>query len=164
VRSRIIPKVGLENPAYAKWRRFDPCRRFGSWKQRLFRNRRMRSALTHNFSDKYTTPCASNIPNGLGPAVIVRRANLTNHALLSCSDSLRRRRIDRRANYPPRKQRKNYEYEYKRTFALASPKTLFAPLARGDSTLVRYFQSVNWINNRVSRSLVCHLADHLGKR
>jgi hypothetical protein len=29
--------------------------------------------------------------------------------------------------------------------------------------VVRNFEPVNWINNRVSRSLVCHLADDLSK-
>ena len=59
---------------------------------------RMRSALTFNFSDRYTTPCASSIQNGLNPMVIVRRANLMNRALPSCLDSLRRNGIDRSPN------------------------------------------------------------------
>ena len=54
----------------------------------------MRSALTLNFNDRYTTPCESSIQNGLSPMVIVRRANLMNRALLSYLDSLRRNRID----------------------------------------------------------------------
>jgi len=49
----------------------------------------VRSALTLNFNDRYTTPCGSSIRSGLSPTAIVRRANLMNRALLSCLDSLR---------------------------------------------------------------------------
>src|SRR6266581_5024816 len=74
----------------------------------LFRGGPTRSALTPNFSDKYTTRCASSIQSGLRPTVIVRRANLTNRALLSCSDFLRRKRIGRSPSYRTTKTTKKF--------------------------------------------------------
>ena len=67
----------------------------------------MSSALTLNFSNRCTTPCAPNILNGFSPMVIVRHASPTNRGLLSCSASLRRTKI------------KNYEGKDKKTRALA---------------------------------------------
>src|SRR5437879_10528633 len=86
--------------------------------------------------------------SGLRPTVIVRRANLTNRALLSCSDFLRRKRIGRSPSYRTTKRTRNFGYEYRESCALASAKTRLALLARGDSTLVRHFQPVNWLNPR----------------
>ena len=115
----------------------------------------MRSALTFNFNDRYTTPCASSIQNGLNPMVIVRRANLMNRALLSCLDSLRRNGIDR----PPKlTTKKDYECVYHKTCLMAARS---AALTGGDFTLVRDFQPINWNIGRTPRRLVRHLVDDL---
>jgi hypothetical protein len=49
---------------------------------------------------------------------------------------------------------------HKRT--LASTTTRCTSITRGDSALVRHLQPVDRFNNRISRRLVCHLADQLG--
>ena len=120
-----------------------------------------RCVLTLNFSDRYTTPCASSIQNGLSPMVIVRHANLTNRAWLSRLDFFWRNRIDRPHNQSNSKPTKNCDYHHTKTHALAFAKTRCAALTGGDSTLVRRFQPFNWSNDRTPRRLVRHLVDDL---
>src|SRR6478609_3980109 len=121
----------------------------------------MRSAPTMTVSDRYTTPCASSIQNGLSPMVIVRHANLMNRVWLSRLDFFWRNRIDRPLNQSNSKPTKNCDYHYTKTLALAFAKTRCAAPTRGDSTLVRHFQSLNWSNDRTPRRLVRHLVDDL---
>ena len=58
----------------------------------------------------------------------------------------------------------DYEYENEKARALAFAKARCATVARGDSALVRHFQPPHWSGNRVSGSLVCYVADKLGKQ
>jgi len=62
---------------------------------------------------------------------------------------------------PHHEKNENFGYEYRESCALASAKTRLALLARGDSTLVRHLQPVNWLNPRIARSVVCDVADQL---
>ena len=80
--------------------------------------------------------------------VIVRRANLMSHALLSCLDSLPRSGID---GPPDQLPKKDYECVYNKTCVMAAR---YAALTGGDSALVRHFQSINWIHIRPARRMV----------